>query len=72
MKVEVKENKVKPTRKYPYLGIRKESGAIVLFISELTGTTIVGGRHNKVGKFSESWYEPDFTLFEGTITLSND
>jgi len=72
MKLEIKFNKVKALNKYPYIGIKEDSGAIVLFIFERTGTTLIDGKYNKAGKFSTNWAESEFTPFNGTITLSND
>jgi len=72
MKIEVTIKKANALPTYPYLGIRKDVGLIVLFIKAETGVVIRGTIHNNVGEYSNDWHETKFTPFEGTITLSNN
>jgi hypothetical protein len=72
MKVEVKENEVKASIKYPYLGINKESDLIVLFTRKVCGVVVKSDENNYLGHYAENWHEVIFTPFNGTITLSND
>jgi len=73
MKIEVKENEVKASSKYPYLGIFEDKSFIVLFIKETTGCVVWTNEDSEgVNELSDNWLEHKFTPFNGTITLSND
>jgi len=53
MKVQVTIKKANALPNYPYLGIRKDVGLIVLFIKAETGVVIRGTIHNNVGEYSK-------------------
>lgn len=75
MKSEIIEAAPVPEKsKYPYLGkVDKESGVIVLFTSEKTGTIVFKGTHIfDIGFTCSDWVEESFTPFTGTVQLSND
>jgi hypothetical protein len=72
MKVEVKENEVKASSKYPYLGKLQGYGTIVLFNEPAIGIVLNDSETHYQGYYSNVWVEKDFTPFNGTITLSND
>jgi hypothetical protein len=73
MKIEVKENEAKALRKYPYLGIYKETGVVVLFTDTRSGFCLEKGTSsNEEFKYSDTWGEQNFVLFDKKIILSND
>lgn len=80
MKVEVNEIKKEEEKKYPYIGVLKYTGLIVLFVEERCGTVLhpgtslyAGTPGDKLGEYLRSvWKEENFKKFEGSITLSNE
>ena len=75
MKSDIKENVKKDTTKYPCLKhVKNEWGmCVVLFTANNTGVVVYTTmKYWYVGEYREDWIEPNFTLFDGTITLSND
>ena len=65
--------KPQPTSLYPYLGISRNTGAVVLFYRRSAGVLLVKGSGNttEVGYQSESWSESDFEKFTAQIILEN-
>jgi hypothetical protein len=69
--IETKIELEKEYNKYPYIGISKKD-CIVLFDKENCGMCLDGGLTlNGKGKYIISWDEPQFTIFNGTIILTN-
>jgi len=67
-------HKVLP-REYPYLGISAK-GKVILFTSLRTGTVLIpdpteGPVHNAVGFLTDGWFEENYHVLDGSITLSN-
>ena len=52
---------------YPCLKGIKETGLVVLFISENIGTVVVSNEHNNLGNHSEHWSEFKFTSIQNWI-----
>lgn len=47
-------------------------GGVVLFTSHKTGTVVhVGSDHISLGHWTDSWSQPRFTPYTGTVCLSN-
>ena len=73
MKIEVTIKKANALPTYPYLGIRKDVGLIVLFIKAESGVCLNKGTTGSTdGEYCTTWAERLFTPFNGTVTLSND
>ena len=74
MKAVVKEKKA--SQAYPFLGLYNdgEISYVVLFQSKSTGFVVQSTDYKirKIGEYSESWATERFSLFTGTIELSND
>lgn len=66
-----------PNRKYPYLGIDRETGLVVLFVEKDTGTLVHDSEiknpsdKNRIGHYSQIWHENEFEYFNGNLVLSN-
>jgi hypothetical protein len=75
MKSDVKENVKKDTTKYPCLkqAVNNHGVCIVLFTEKGKGFVVYAANENcYLGEYASNWAESNFTLFDGTITLSND
>lgn len=65
------------TKTYPWIGVHRTAGNIVLFVSSRNGTgkgiVLRQGvdKLNPLGYYSEYWCETDFLEFDGSVTLSN-
>lgn len=65
---------------YPWLGVQKDSGAVVLFTEPRKGTVVghtgfqsrASATPQRVGYTTTAWIENTFNKFEGEVTLSND
>jgi hypothetical protein len=58
-------------REYPYIGIVEENSLVVYFTTRNTGICLATGKtSNTQGNFYLYWDEPQFTLFNGTITIT--
>ncbi|MCZ7645272.1 MAG: hypothetical protein M5U26_08310 [Planctomycetota bacterium] len=69
----------KLNRTYPYLGIYRPTGEIVLFATPDAGIVLRAGdpkgipeESHPAGYFGDCWLENRFDVFEGSITLCND
>ena len=66
---------VVPKINYPCLMVSNMTGCIVLFSSKSCGTVVSLGDikpcYNKIGDESDGWVSNNFTLYGGTVTLSN-
>lgn len=66
IKVEITEHN--KGRKYPYIGFHDASNTIVLFTGPSTGISLKG---NYVpGTIKNDWAEFNFTILQGTITIT--
>lgn len=67
------KQEIKPTPPpYPYIGLGKRYGTVVLFSAPESGTVLhVGAGYNKLGAFIMTWAEETFTPLVGEITLRN-
>jgi len=64
-------NKVEPKPEtYPVIKIY--NNCIVLFTSPSTGTCLAGAYSGVEGYYIEAWPEDLYTVFTGSVTLSND
>ena len=76
MKSIIKNKKAKQEKQnYPCLKIsgNEDSNIVVLFHKPETGVVVFSHRSPvMVGEYSILWTESDFTLFDGTIELSNN
>jgi len=68
MKSVIKEGQEKSS--YPCLKIHK-TGCVVLFTQVNVGVVVKEGTLDHLGKFSDSFAEAYFNIFNGTIELSN-
>tara|TARA_R110002020_G_scaffold157831_2_gene340846 strand:- start:84 stop:314 length:231 start_codon:yes stop_codon:yes gene_type:complete len=61
---------------YPVLMLHKTEGTIVMFMSELHGVVVREGindsRKSNVGYHLIDWFEEDFTIFHGVVSLENE
>lgn len=74
MQSELKPGKIKPARKYPYLGVSEGSGKIVLFRKPDEGTVVNVGASNtfELGERSDYFSEGGYAPYDGSVILSND
>ena len=74
MKVAVKKAKPtpKPPETYPVVKSDANEDFIILFTSPNAGVCLVASNNRPVGKYSEAWPEVLYTVFTGSVTLSND
>lgn len=70
MAIKVTEDE-KGIQSYPYLGIGNDK-TIVLFHSTGKGTVVGENGFYPLGRYSETWIEENFTLYNGKITLENE
>ncbi len=75
MKIEISEQLKQTKREYPYIGVIKNydcsSRVYVLFISPQRGVCLDRGSSvNMVGALCDTWAEPEFEVFQGTITIT--
>jgi hypothetical protein len=62
-----------PERKMSYPIIKTNGACLVLFTSYQTGTLIGPNlMWRRMGEYRTDWYEENFTLWDGQITLKND
>ncbi len=72
MKSVVKECKVNQEIEYPCLMKGEDTEQIVLFSELGIGIVVDQGKSGRVlSDFSTNWYMNEFTLFDGSVTLSN-
>lgn len=72
MKIEVKQNEAKASPKYPYIGVSKDSGIIILFTGPDSGVCLNKGISKYIeGEYCNNWAESNFEPFNGTVILSN-
>lgn len=68
----VVDSSVETERKYPWIGAGHE-GLLVLFDSRSSGIVLRENPYYAVGEYIRNdWAEDNFTVFTGTVTLSND
>ena len=75
MKSIIKEKEKKLEENYPCLKIsgNEDFYIVVLFSEPKTGVALLSNKSPiLVGEYSKYWTESDFTLFTGTIELSNN
>ena len=73
IKVEIKStDKPEIARSYPYIGLFRSTGVIVLFTAPKTGFALTRSAWYDIGSHHDSWFEADAEIFDGTVTLSND
>lgn len=73
MKIVIEKKDCQKETSYPYIGISKTNGCIVLFYSDGEGTCLNAGHtSNELAHYSRAWLESCFDRLEGSITLSND
>ncbi len=73
IKVEIKSaDKPEIARDYPYLGLFRSSGVVVLFTAPKTGFALTRSDWYDIGRHCYSWIEADAEIFDGTVTLFND
>jgi len=67
MKITIDEKPTKTTPLYPCL-MKNSFGTIVFFVTPMAGTAING---DSAGYHCSGWHMPEFTPFNGSVTLSN-
>jgi hypothetical protein len=71
IEIEMNTNNLK-VKTYPYIGIEKNSGHVVLFTRSNTGMCLVSGTTlSYVGEYSENWMEYIFKPYNDIITIKN-